>query len=241
MKTRALLTTIVCIFLLQLSACNLPRPNQTSTREVDSVGTSAAQTVAVFSTLLAAQATPTQAVETPQPSITVTPTQATPQISSPLASPTTVACDQAEFVSDVTIPDGTQIGPGSSFTKTWRLKNTGSCTWTTSYRVVFDSGNALGAPASFNLPTSVPPSGIVDLTVNMKAPDAPKDYESFWKLQNAAGITFGLGRNADKAFWVKISVGATPAPFAVTRVGLKADNPNVPPPPLISLPLQVGK
>jgi hypothetical protein len=230
MDKKISLLLIIIIFSLTLSACNMPRPNQTPTGAADSVGTYAAETVAAFSTQLAAQVTPSLAVETPQPTTAATQTQSVPQpTNQSAASPTTtsVPCDRAEFVSDVTVPDGTKIGPGTSFVKTWRLKNTGSCTWTTSYRVVFDSGNALGAPASFNLPTNVPPNGIADISVNMKAPDSPKDYESFWKLQNAAGITFGLGSNADNAFWVKISVGSTPAPFAITKVTISVDNADV--------------
>lgn len=32
------------------------------------------------------------------------------------------ACDAAEFVADVTIPDGTSFAPGAAMVKTWRLK-----------------------------------------------------------------------------------------------------------------------
>ena len=42
-------------------------------------------------------------------------------------------CDMAQFVADVTVPDGTTYAPGAAFTKTWRLKNIGTCTWSTSY------------------------------------------------------------------------------------------------------------
>lgn len=66
----------------------------------------------------------------------------------------------------------------------------------------------LGAPPSFNLPVSVPPDALVDISVNMKAPDQPREYESFWKLQNPQGVIFGLGSNGDKSFWVKIKVVA---------------------------------
>ena len=40
-------------------------------------------------------------------------------------------CDQAQFVSDLTVPDGSSFAPGATFTKTWRLKTIGTCTWTT--------------------------------------------------------------------------------------------------------------
>ena len=66
--------------------------------------------------------------------------------------------DRAQFVADVTVPDGTRYDPGATFTKTWRLKNIGTCTWTTSYTLVFDSGDADGCHGfGGNFPSSVPP------------------------------------------------------------------------------------
>ncbi len=54
----------------------------------------------------------------------------------PLAHAATY-CDQAQFVSDITVPDGAAFTPGASFTKTWRFMNAGTCTWTTSYKLVY--------------------------------------------------------------------------------------------------------
>src|SRR5574340_813366 len=190
--------------LITLAACNLPRPNATPSSNGDPIGTAAAQTVAALSTSLQANAT-----NTPVPSNT-------PQVITPTAT------QQAG-----TPTEATAAKPCETFTKTWRLKNTGSCTWTTSYRVVFDSGNALGAPASFNLPTSVAPDAIIDISVQMKAPDIEKDYESYWKLQNASGVTFGLGQDGSKKFWVKITVKKAVEAFAITKVVISTANTNV--------------
>ncbi|MHB0987444.1 MAG: NBR1-Ig-like domain-containing protein [Bellilinea sp.] len=220
MTNRRLFTAVSLTIILLLAACNLPRPNATAETPGDPIGTAAAQTVAALSTQLQPKdtVTPAQAPTNP-PVLTATqPAQATAE-TTPVK-----ACDAGEFVSDVTVPDGTSFTPGQAFTKTWRLKNTGSCTWTTSYRVVFDSGNSLGAPASFNLPTNVPPDAIVDISVQMKAPDAVKEYESNWKLQNASGVIFGLGDDGQKSFWVKIKVETAVLPFAVTKVVISADN-----------------
>jgi len=220
MITRRLFTVLTLVSILLLTACNLPRPNATAETPGDPIGTAAAQTVAALSTLLPPKVTITPAATlTSLPQVTITqPPQATTD-----GTPGK-KCDAGEFVSDVTIPDGTSMTPGQAFTKTWRLKNTGSCTWTTSYRVVFDSGVSLGAPASFNLPTSVPPDAIVDISVQMIAPSEIKDYQSNWKLQNATGVTFGLGEDGTKSFWVKIKVETANLPFAVSKVVLGADN-----------------
>src|SRR5688572_11446745 len=130
------------------------------------------------------------------------------------ASAATV-CDWAQFIADVTVPDGMRFDPGATFTKTWRLKNIGTCTWTTSYTLVFDSGTQMGAPAPVNFPSSVAPGQTVDLTVNMTAPSSAGHYIGYWRLKNASGVLFGIGTTANKSFWVEINVtGTAPANVA---------------------------
>src|SRR5215211_4233990 len=73
-------------------------------------------------------------------------------------------CDQAQFVSDLTAPDGSSFAPGATFTKTWRLMNIGTCTWTTSYSLVWAGGDAVGAPALVKLPVDVSPGQMVDIS-----------------------------------------------------------------------------
>ncbi|MFZ5912261.1 MAG: NBR1-Ig-like domain-containing protein [Chloroflexota bacterium] len=126
------------------------------------------------------------------------------------ASPAHAAtCDWAQFIADVTVPDGTSYAPGTAFRKTWRLKNIGSCTWTTSYALVFDSGEKMGAPSAVNFPTSVAPGQTVDLSVDMTAPSSAGHYFSYWKLRNASGAIFGIGSTAYKAFWAEIYVSSS--------------------------------
>jgi hypothetical protein len=115
-------------------------------------------------------------------------------------------CDAAQFVSDVTVPDGTKFEPGTAFKKTWRLKNIGTCTWSTSYSLVFDSGEKMGASTSIAFPSSVAPGATVDLTVDMTAPTGAGHYIGYWKFKNASGTLFGIGVNANKSWWVEINV-----------------------------------
>jgi hypothetical protein len=77
---------------------------------------------------------PTQPpTSTPPPTLTPIIPSLTPVVptSTPPPTLTPVPCDRAAFVADVTVPDGTNFAPGTTFVKTWRLKNNGSCTWTT--------------------------------------------------------------------------------------------------------------
>ncbi|MFW5714277.1 MAG: NBR1-Ig-like domain-containing protein [Brevefilum sp.] len=96
--------------------------------------------------------------------------------------------------------------PGETFSKTWRLENTGSCTWTRLYSVTFFSGNSLSAIQTNTLPEPVKPGEQIDVTVDMEAPMTPGVYQSNWMLENEDGILFGIGPNGDAPFWVKIEV-----------------------------------
>lgn len=144
-------------------------------------------------------------------------------------TPPPSACDRAQFVADVTVPDGTTFNPGATFTKTWRLKNVGTCTWTTSYALVFDSGAKLGGPDSVNLPKSVSPGQTVDLTLTLTAPGTAGSYQGFWKFQNASGIRFGISADGTKSWWVLIKVSGptatpgTPPPTVTPGAGVTYD------------------
>jgi Ig-like domain from next to BRCA1 gene/PA14 domain len=124
----------------------------------------------------------------------------------PLGMPiaASAACsDQAAFVSDVTIPDYTKMSPGVSFDKTWRLKNAGTCIWTTSYKFYFSKGDQMGAPGSTSLPKSVKPGETVDLKLTLKTPSSAGTYQGNFMLKNAQGQTFGIN---GYPFWVLIVV-----------------------------------
>ena len=126
-----------------------------------------------------------------------------------LALPTNASaatCDWAQFISDVTVPDGTKYEPGAAFKKTWRLKNIGTCTWTTSYSLVFDTGEQMGAPASIKFPSEVKPGATIDISVDMTAPTAAGHYRGYWKFKNASGVLFGIGYTANRPWWVEINV-----------------------------------
>ncbi|MBI2332298.1 MAG: hypothetical protein HYU84_09110, partial [Chloroflexi bacterium] len=107
-------------------------------------------------------------------------------------------------------PDGTVLTPGSAFTKTWSLQNTGSCDWTTSYSIVFYSGNSMSG-ATTALSAAVSPGGSTDVSVSLTAPSTSGSYTGYWRLQNASGTSFG------EAVYVQIAVsGSTPTPTSTS-------------------------
>jgi hypothetical protein len=135
----------------------------------------------------------------------------TPTASPTGPSPTPVAttCNRAAFVTDVSIPDNTAFTANTPFTKTWRLKNVGTCTWTTAYNVYFVSGSQMGAPATINLISTVAPGQTVDISVPMTAPNVAGTYQGYWKLHNASGASFGIGTTFNNPFWTLIKVTTT--------------------------------
>jgi hypothetical protein len=123
----------------------------------------------------------------------------------PTSTPTPVSCNKASFVVDVTVPDGTIMTPGQSFTKIWRMKNIGSCTWSPNYQLVFDHGDAMSGPAYQPLiSNSVAPGYMVDISVNLIAPTAPGTYRGYWKIRDPNGALVSLA--GEVTFWVEIKV-----------------------------------
>jgi hypothetical protein len=167
---------------------------------------------------------------TATPTVTGTPPTATPTSTAPTITPTVPpsSCDKAQFITDVTVPDGTSFAAGTTFNKTWRLKNVGSCTWSTSYQLVFYSGTQMGGPSALTFPQSVAPGQTVDLTVSLTAPNTAGSYRGYWMFKNASGALFGIGAQANKPWWVDIKVTGSSGPtFTSTATGTTTTTPTV--------------
>ena len=200
---------VVSLSILVMLSCSLPgRSSGTPTATVN-VMTAAARTVEAMTggtkdpqveTLLA------QGTASPSSTITVPGTSTNPATNTPQPTSTPLPCDRATFVTDVTVPDGTEFNPGDDFTKTWRIKNNGSCTWNTSYAIVFSSGEKMQAPDSIPLSRYVGPGETIDISVPMEAPDPPGEHRGDWKLRNASGQVFGIKADASGSFFVIINV-----------------------------------
>lgn len=114
----------------------------------------------------------------------------------------------AVFVTDVTIPDNTQLAPGTEFVKTWRLRNSGTCDWGEGFQLVFvGGGDQMSAPAA----VSAPPAAVgatVDVSVRFMAPQEPGTYRARWRMRTPDGQDFG-----DRPFvQIVVPAPATPTP-----------------------------
>ncbi|MCP4169103.1 MAG: hypothetical protein GY759_24880 [Chloroflexi bacterium] len=123
------------------------------------------------------------------------------------SEPATPSCkDKATFVKDMTIKDNTRIQANKAFEKTWRLRNVGTCTWTTDYNVTFAKGEQMEGASPVPMPKEVAPGKNVDITIAMVAPASKGTYKGFWQFENAGGTAFGIGKKGANPFWLKIVV-----------------------------------
>lgn len=129
-----------------------------------------------------------------------------PPTAPPAPTAVPVPCNRATFVRDVTVLDGSTFPPGAVFTKTWRLKNSGTCSWGLNYELVFTGGSRMQKYNSVPLLEIVPPGATVDMSVELVAPSKQGHYRGYWMLSNAQAQTFGIGASGTNPFWVDIQV-----------------------------------
>jgi hypothetical protein len=241
MRLHRLFTFVVLMGLI-ISGCQMPN-NQQPGIKVNAAFTAAAQTLEAKLT----QAPPSNQVVNPTTSISATnplpnvvdistqPT-GTPALTATVGMTATLnptatdvatepvkICDAAQFIRDVTIPDKTVLNSGEPFTKTWRLKNIGTCAWNSSYSLVFDVGDQMGDLVSAPLSVSVAPGQEVDLSVNLQAPAEVGSYRSYWRLRNPDGLMLTVENGyKSKSFYVDIEVknknGSSSKDFAISSV-----------------------
>ena len=161
------------------------------------------------STPAATQSLPSSALPTPAP--------VTPTLAVSLVTPT-VCLPDAAFVSDVTVPDGTAYQPGTTFSKTWRVLSKPCAPWPDGTKLVFVSGDQLGATSSVPIPNTAL-GQTADLSVDMAAPDTDGTYRGDWRMQGPSGESFG------DSLYVMITVSSGTATPVVT-----AADTSVPPP-----------
>jgi hypothetical protein len=206
-----ILSAILLIGLLSACAPGEATPTPTATMSIEAVYTSAAQTIVAQLTQTAAAQpsatlTPTATI-TPTGTITPTAIKTAVQYSyqpaivlsstttgspGPTLAPTLggVGCNNAAFLSDVTYPDGTTVKAGESFTKTWSIKNTGTCSWNNEYKLTFIGGDLMGSD-TFKIRRTVGPNISTEISTNFTAPNDPGTYTGYWRMADDSGVLFG--------------------------------------------------
>ncbi|HCS39070.1 MAG TPA: hypothetical protein DIW44_05725 [Anaerolineaceae bacterium] len=195
-KIRRGLIAALVLSTFVLSACAAATPTEDPAVKITQI---AATIQAEFTqnAALTPSATPTSE---PTATATMAPPTATPETSEVFPTPTATirvsdqgnVDDKAVYVSDVTIPDGTIVKPGSTVVKIWAIKNTGTTTWKTSYRLSYLEGLKDAKEMLYvHLPNEVKPGISVQVTVTFTAPAEVGTYNSYWRLVNSDGQLFG--------------------------------------------------
>jgi Ig-like domain from next to BRCA1 gene len=204
MQRMKLVSVLIVLATFALSACGAGGADATPTLSVSLI-----QTLAVIT--YQAQLTQTalaMPTSTPAPTESLTPaaTLAVPSaLPGAVATSTTggqsSSCYALTFVKDVTIPDGTEMTPGQSFTKTWQVSNSGTCAWEAGFTWNVIAGEAMGGVAVI-LNQRVEPGRQYEFSVPMVAPtNKTGTLRGTWRLSDANGNFFG------DSPWVEISVG----------------------------------
>ena len=181
---------VVVALALVLSSCNFPFAQASDS----ALATSVAQTVEALES------------EVKQPILTIPtlmPTLALPTIA-PVATMTVIPtkapdpCLYAIMVSE-TISDNTKYSKGATFTKSWTLKNTGTCDWNTGYKLSIKSGKDMSVKGYVNISEETDPGETIKIEVPMTAPSTAGTYKGIWQMETNKGVKFGQ-------VWVQIVV-----------------------------------
>lgn len=176
---------VITVALL-LSACGSTAANESA------IATSVAQTV--------------QAQNTPEALPTATPPAPTATLSSltPLAAtvvgPTATGaaavqfCEASASLVGETFPDGTILQPGTVFTKTWSIQNSGTCVWDASWQLVFHGGALMDGVTVYNFPQPAQPGDTVEVPIILRAPAQGGQHTGEWMLKSPWGASFGVGQ-----------------------------------------------
>ena len=209
------LVGILVGIMLLVSACGTPAGEEAT------ISTAVAQTIQAGDSLTAVASLPTSTslplptfqAGTPAPSDQPAPTSG-PTLSGANPDPN---CAKASLVAE-NPPDGVIIKPGQTFWKTWTIKNTGTCTWTAAYSLVYTSGDLMGGLTSYPLNDDVAPGEQKDISIFLKAPEAEGVSTGYWKLQSPWNSSFGVGPS-DEPFYVQVNVSNSATPdFGIANV-----------------------
>lgn len=170
-----ILSSLIVLISLLLASCNAPLPTSMSVASTSSTPVEA------------------EGSKTPVPpvGVTITPIGST---DTPIGATGTITltpgadCDRVQFISDVTFPDESAVDASEIITKTWRVKNVGSCPWDSSYRLVYIRGEQMnGASPAEIITDPVAPGSSVDISIELTVPEVNGVHWGVWQIVNGAG------------------------------------------------------
>jgi len=189
-NTKYLLICLILGISLVAAACG-PKVEPTPTVDPNAIMTQVAMTV---------QAEVTQnALLTPSPTVPLPPTATLPPVPTqalPTAKPIqptlpAASPDNAKWIGDVSVVDDTVFWKNETFTKTWKIENSGTTTWDSTYKLVYVDGPVLGTTLIVSITNPVKPKNQIEISVPMKAPSTLGTVTNYWRMMNGKGQFFG--------------------------------------------------
>ncbi len=186
--------SLIFITAILLSACGAQAPEE-ATEAIE---------VAVDS----ATETPLPATKTEEPISTLIPEDTpTPTLEPTLVPTATIpppenaadCTNEAVFVSDITVPDYSDINTGETFTKTWQIRNTGTCIWWSGYTLSHYSEFSFSAPESVPLPHTNA-GETATISIDLIAPDVAGTYQGNFVIKNPDELIMQI--NNDSRLWL---------------------------------------
>jgi hypothetical protein len=203
-KIRFLQFCALIASVILATACG-PKVAPTPTVDPKKIMTQVAKTVQAEVTQMALLTPSPTATLQPTATLPPVPTQQLPPASTlaPVAAPTlsSTSPDNAKWIADVTVPDDTVFYKNETFTKTWKIENSGTTTWDTTYKLVYVDGPILGKTLIVSITSPVKPKNQIEISVPMQAPAALGTITNYWRMMNGKGQFFG------DVLYVRIVVG----------------------------------
>jgi Ig-like domain from next to BRCA1 gene len=138
-----------------------------------------------------------------------------PPVESPTSPPlaTLPEVQASECIEGMTVlsesgyQDATPAQAGATIERTWHVRNSGTCAWTTEFALVPVEGDSFGL-APIPLETSVAPGEETDLRIVLTAPSDLGLHSGGWALRSPRGALLGA---ASRPLRVRVNVGSIPA------------------------------
>lgn len=170
-RTSSIFIFIILLLALALASCNVPVPTSTSQPGNNPTPTRTQSTSPIL------------------PTATLTPNG---DDLLPTATALTLTpagdCARVQFITDVTYPDDTDVDAEETITKTWRVKNTGTCPWDSNYKLVFIRGEQMEGDSPAEIITSpIAPGDMAEISIELTMPDVNGAHWGIWQIVDGAG------------------------------------------------------
>gem|GEM_PF-4646566 len=104
------------------------------------------------------------------------------------------------------MPDGSSVSAGEQLIKTWRIRNIGTCAWTTDYKLVYNNGNIVSEESINPFTQPIEPSQTAEISIPVSIPLTAGRSETFWYLVSGSDEIVGTNSQGNPYLWLKVDV-----------------------------------